>query len=73
MAKKRIKGKKSIVEVIGIVDSEGLGYAVQDYLSHDDIADVDLADAWRRAKEALDEIDAILEVEMERLEDEDET
>lgn len=52
--------KYNDAEVAVIVECEGLGYAVQYYMSADKIANPLLADAWRRAREALDEIDEIL-------------
>ena len=52
--------KYSIEQVADIVHSEGLGYAVMDYMSADSIEDPDLARLWRIAKEALDGITEIL-------------
>lgn len=48
---------------------EGLDYMITGYLSADDIADPQLADAWRRAKEAFAEIETILAPEFEALEE----
>jgi hypothetical protein len=48
--------KYSIEQVADIVESEGLGYAIQHYMSADSIEDEDLARLWRIAKEALDQI-----------------
>lgn len=53
--------KYTIADVADIVESEGLGYAVMDYMSAEKIEDEDLARLWRIAKEALDGIDAILD------------
>lgn len=53
--------KYTTEQVAGIVDCEGLGYAVTDYLGADSIEDPELARLWRQAKEALDEINEILE------------
>lgn len=52
--------KYSIEQVADAVEGEGLGYALQTYLSADKIEDEDLARLWRIAKEAPDGIDAIL-------------
>jgi hypothetical protein len=50
-----------INDVAAKVEQEGLGYAVQHYLSADRIQDAKLADLWSRAKDLLDQIDAYLE------------
>ena len=52
--------KYSIEQVADIVHSEGLDYAITDYMSADSIKDPDLARLWRIAKEALDGISEIL-------------
>ena len=54
------KDKKTVEEVGVIVGIEGLGYAVQDYLSHDSIEDSELAHLWKDASEKLDEIENYL-------------
>lgn len=51
--------------------SEGMGYMVTGYLGVDSIADPKLADAWRRAQKAMEEIEEILEPEFEAIEAED--
>ncbi len=51
--------------------SEGIGYMVTGYLGVDSIADPKLADAWKRAQEAMTEIEKILEPEIEAIEAED--
>lgn len=48
-------------ELAQIVDSEGLGYAVQHYLSADKIEDEELSRLWKEAGELLNKIDNILE------------
>jgi hypothetical protein len=48
-------------DVAGIVEQEGLGYAVQHYLSAERIQDAKLADLWGRAKGLLNEIETYLE------------
>ena len=53
--------KKSLQDVADIVDNEGLGYAVQDYMSADSIEDEELAKLWDEAGIILNKIDKILE------------
>lgn len=69
MSKRKSK-KKTTMEVVDVVECEGLGYAVQDYMSADSIEDPGLAAAWQRAKDALDEINSILNKEMDKERDE---
>jgi hypothetical protein len=52
--------KKSNRQVADIVEMEGLGYAVQNYMSADQIKDQKLAALWKTAKDALDAIEAML-------------
>ena len=52
--------KKSNQQVADIVESEGLGYAVQHYMGADAIKDPKLAALWKTAKDALDAIEAML-------------
>ena len=52
--------KKSLKEVASVVISEGLGYAVAEYMSGDSIEDPKLAEIWDRAGDALHEIEAYL-------------
>jgi hypothetical protein len=52
--------KKDLFEVAQIVNSEGIGYAVQDYMSGEWIENPELAELWDRASDLLDKIDAIL-------------
>jgi hypothetical protein len=52
--------KYTVEEVAEIVQSEGLGYAVQNFLSASRIEDPELADKWRRARQLLDEIEDYL-------------
>jgi hypothetical protein len=47
-------------EIANKVELEGLGYMVQHYMSADYVEDPVLAKWWRTAKEALDEIEAML-------------
>lgn len=53
--------KLTIDQVASIVDSEGLGYAVQCHTSADRIADPQLAKLWREAKVALTALNNFLE------------
>lgn len=53
--------KLSNKQVGEVVNSEGLGYAVQFYMGADKIKDPVLAEKWKAAAEALRAIDAILE------------
>jgi hypothetical protein len=52
--------KKTVEEVGVIVGIEGLGYAVQDYLSHIRIEDEKLSLLWKEASDKLDEIENYL-------------
>ena len=52
--------KKTSEQVAQIVESEGLGYAIQSYLSPNEIKDKELADLWREAAEIMNEIEAYL-------------
>jgi hypothetical protein len=47
-------------ELRDIIDSEGLGYAIQFHTSADSIEDEEVAALWKTAKEAMDEIEALL-------------
>lgn len=51
----------SILEIKQIVESEGLGYAVQDYLSSESILDPKLKQLWDAAQHALNAIEQYLE------------
>lgn len=53
-------GKYTNNEIAGIVDSEGLDYAIQHYCSADSIADPILAARWAEAKEAMEAVEAII-------------
>ena len=44
---------KSIAEVNEIVEMEGLGYALEDYLNEDEIEDGKLAELWGEARGAI--------------------
>jgi len=58
MSKKRTMNNKQIAH---IVDNEGLGYAITDYMGSEDFKDRHLAKLWDQAKEILDEITEILD------------
>lgn len=45
--------KRDLERVAAVIISEGLGYAVMDYLSPEDIADAKLAALWADAQKAL--------------------
>jgi len=53
--------KRSIQDVADIVEIEGLGYAVSNYLSAENIEEPELARQWKIAKEALTAIENIIE------------
>ena len=53
--------KLTIEEVADIVEGEGLGYAVTDYMNSDSIEDEELAKLWEEASIAMRKIQEILE------------
>ncbi len=53
--------KLSNEDVWSIVENEGLGYAIQHYMSYNRIADPILAEKWKQAAQLLDEIDTLLD------------
>ncbi len=55
-----VEDKLSTAKVIEIVEAEGLGYAVMDYMGSHRIADEQLAELWARAAMALDALDIYL-------------
>lgn len=55
-----IREKYTKHEIAGIVDCEGLDYAIQHYCSADSISDPVLAARWAEAKEALEAVEAII-------------
>lgn len=57
------EGKLSNQEVAEVVECEGLGYAIQHYLSADRIEDEDLAELWAEAAALLDDISGRLEID----------
>jgi hypothetical protein len=56
--------KKTIQDVVDIINTEGLGYAVQDYLNFDNIEDKELLKLWMVAQETLDAIEKYIESRM---------
>ena len=55
-----VKRDMELDDVANIVNSEGLGYAIQSYLSSERIADKALREEWQKAYEAMDKIEKIL-------------
>lgn len=64
------KRKVSVSEIASIIESEGLGYAIEGYISSDQIADSDLADMWERAAAVLAEITDYVEENADSVDDE---
>lgn len=48
-------------DVRRIIEADGIGYAVQDYINPNSVADEELARLIKTAKSALDAIDSYLE------------
>ena len=57
--------KMSTEDVFYKVENEGLGYAIQHYMSGKDIEDPALAAMWDECKVLLDKISAYLEAAVE--------
>jgi hypothetical protein len=55
MADKKLSNRT----VAQIVDNEGIGYAIQHYMSADSIADPELAALWTQANEILSKIERV--------------
>lgn len=51
--------KYSNEDVGGVISNEGLGYAIQNYLSWKDIEDKQLAKYWKQAAESMNKIEEI--------------
>lgn len=49
------------LEIAYIVDTEGLGYAITDYMGSENFEDQHLAELWDTAQETLQEIQDVLE------------
>lgn len=56
----RKKHKYTIDDIAGKLQSEELGYCIQNYFDPQEIADPELARLWGVAKEALNAIEAML-------------
>lgn len=54
--------KLTLKEVGDIVECEGLGYAIQHYMGHEEISNPKLRELWRRCKEDMNAIEAMLPV-----------
>lgn len=52
----------SVADVGEIVQAEGLGEAVQNFVDADNIEDPDLQHLFKEAKEALDAIESFLDI-----------
>jgi hypothetical protein len=52
--------KHSIQQVALIVEYEGLGYAIQDYMSGDSIEDPELAKMWDECQKLMNKIEDVL-------------
>ncbi len=52
--------KVSVEDIVSIVENEGLGYAVGEYLDAESIKDKTLAKLWGQAQDALDEVEHYL-------------
>lgn len=66
------KRKLSTSELAAIVESEGLGFTIENEVNATRIKDEDLADMWSRAKELIDEIQAYIEDNADSVDDADE-
>ena len=51
----------SLTQVADIVQSEGLGYAITNYLSADNISDPELRNLWDHAGRIMKNIEELLE------------
>ena len=49
----------SVEEVAEIIEAEGIGYAVQEYLNPNSIEDEKLAKLWKQAQDILKEIETL--------------
>lgn len=43
-----------------IINNEGIGYAVQHYCGHKDIADPEISKAWKKAAKALNHLEDLV-------------
>jgi len=65
-----MKEKKTIEDLYYIVENEGLGYAVADYVNADTIEDDEMRNLWKEAEEASKKVQRILDKWEEENEDE---
>lgn len=65
-----MKKKKTIEDLYDIVQNEGLGYAVADYVNPDTIEDDEMRKLWKEADEALKKVQRVLDKWEEENEDE---
>jgi len=56
-----MKKKKTIEDLYDIVQNEGLGYAVSDYVNADTIEDDEMRKLWENASEALKKVEDALD------------
>jgi hypothetical protein len=55
------KKNKTIEDLYYIVENEGLGYAVADYVNPDTIEDNEMRKLWKEADEALKKVQNVLD------------
>ncbi|WP_425203736.1 hypothetical protein [Priestia megaterium] len=53
--------KKTIEDLYYIVENEGLGYAVADYVNPDTIEDDEMKKLWEEAEAALSKVQKVLD------------
>lgn len=63
------KQRLSMDDMVGIVDNEGLGYAIQSYIGADRVP-LEMEPHWRAAAEAMDAIQAMIDKQTGDNEDE---
>jgi len=51
------ESKMSIEDVKLVIENEGLGYAIQNYMSYNEIEDKKLASMWKKAAKILNNIE----------------
>ena len=59
-SKPAVKRTRSNNDVAAIVEDEGIGYAVMDYMDSSDFRDLDLAKLWDNAAKHLNALEAYL-------------
>lgn len=58
-------------EIAQIVENEGLGYAIEDYMDGTNFLDANLKVHWQHAKREMDAIMVILQPEIDKMDEED--